>query len=211
MRQQLDLLLQNRRPAVEALALLVLTFPLAIGFGLPTLWLLAPVAVISLGNRPLAPYGLGWRGWGSPLFHLTVTVSVFVPYALAHLLFEHWRIGAAFHPQLPPDPLRVVFDQVFIVALPEEFFFRGYLQTQLDQAWGKPYRLLGARVGRGMLVAAALFALCHVPFGGPGRLVVFFPGLLYGWLRARTDTIAVPVLYHAASNLLMHFMVLSLH
>ena len=46
--------------------------------------------------------------------------------------------------------------------------------------------------------------------GGPARLIVFFPGVLYGWLRARTDTIVVPTLYHAASNVLMQIMLASL-
>jgi membrane protease YdiL (CAAX protease family) len=41
-------------------------------------------------------------------------------------------------------------------------------------------------------------------------MIVFFPGLLYGWLRARTDTIIVPTLYHAASNILMKVMIASL-
>jgi len=60
------------------------------------------------------------------------------------------------------------------------------------------------------VVAAALFAACHVIYGGPVRLIVFFPGLLYGWLRARTGTILVPTFYHAGSNLLMQVMLASL-
>jgi membrane protease YdiL (CAAX protease family) len=34
------------------------------------------------------------------------------------------------------------------------------------------------------------------------RLAVFFPALLFGWLRARTRGIGAPVLFHALCNIL---------
>lgn len=196
--------------AWEAIGLLAVTLPLALTFNLPTLWLLAPLLLLALSKRPIEDYGLVWSGFGTPAFHLLVAGAVFVPYCAGHYLFAHWRYGADFELRLPPGFATQILDQFVGVALPEEFFFRGYLQTQLDRAWGTPWRVLGARVGAGWLVADALFAACHVFHGGPARLIVFFPGLLYGWLRARTDTIAVPVAYHAVSNLLMSVMLNSL-
>jgi membrane protease YdiL (CAAX protease family) len=197
-------------PLAEALLVLIVTYALAVGFGLPTLWLLVPLAVLTITRRPFENYGLTWRGAGSVGFHATTIVAVFVPYALGHYAWAHWWMGAAFHLRLPADFPTVVAEQVLLVGLPEEFFFRGYLQTQCDLVWRKRYRLFGARWGAGLVFGALTFALCHVPTGGPGRLVVFFPGLFYGWLRARTNTIAVPTLYHAASNLLMRIMLDSL-
>jgi membrane protease YdiL (CAAX protease family) len=197
-------------PIGEALALLAVTFPLAVGLRLPTLWLLIPLLLITVTKRSYDLYGLNLQRPGSLAFHLAVITAVFVPYAVGHYALWQWWYGAAFHLRLPEQMIGSVVDQVFIVALAEEFFFRGYLQTQCDQVWGKPYRLLGAEWGVGLPVAAALFALCHMLYGGPVRLVVFFPGLLYGWLRARSATIAVPVLYHAGSNLLMQIMLTSL-
>jgi hypothetical protein len=129
---------------------------------------------------------------------------------LGHYLFAHWWLGAGFHFRLPPEFVETALDQVVIVALPEEFFFRGYMQTECDRVWGKPYRLWGASWGIGLPVTALVFAACHMFNGGPARLIVFFPGVLYGWLRARTDTIVVPTLYHAASNVLMQIMLASL-
>jgi uncharacterized protein len=195
--------LRRMRPVIEALALLLITFPLAVGFELPTLWFLVPFAWLTLTRRSYAEYGLNLDTPGSVGFHLAVIVAVFVPYALGHYALLRWLSGARLHVQLPPGLAGSAFDQMLIIGLPEEFFFRGYLQTQLDQAWGKPYALLGARCGAGLPAAAALFAVCHVVHGGPARLIVFFPGLLYGWLFARTKTVAVPAAYHAASNLLM--------
>jgi len=202
--------LRRYAPIAEALALLAVTFPLALVFHLPTLWLLAPVAVIALTRRPYERYGLTLERPGSAAFHVCVATLVFAPYVVGHYLFARWWLGATFHLRLPPQLAAAVIDQFLIIALPEECFFRGYLQTQLDAVLGKPYRLLGAQWGVGLPLAAALFAACHVVYGGPVRLIVFFPALWYGWLRARTGTILVPTAYHAVSNLLMSIMLVSL-
>ncbi len=90
------------------------------------------------------------------------------------------------------------------VAIPEEVFFRGYLQTRFDELWPPQLRLLGARVGPALVVASAMFALTHwVGNWNPGRLAVFFPALLFGWLRARTDSVGAPAVVHALSNVLL--------
>lgn len=92
--------------------------------------------------------------------------------------------------------------QILVIALPEEAFYRGYLQTSLDEAWPPHWRIFGARVGRGILFASILFALGHVATEpNPNRLAVFFPSLLFGWLRARTGGIGASLGYHAACNI----------
>jgi hypothetical protein len=91
--------------------------------------------------------------------------------------------------------------QLTVVALPEEAFYRGYLQTSLDRIWRPRLKLLGATVGPGLLIASLIFAVGHVltePF--LGRLAVFFPSLLFGWLRAKTGGIGAAVAFHAACN-----------
>jgi membrane protease YdiL (CAAX protease family) len=91
-----------------------------------------------------------------------------------------------------------------LVALPEEWFFRGYLQGRLDRLWGTRFTLFGVRFGWGLVAASAAFAALH-PILIPGfhRLLVFFPGLFFGWLRAKTGNIGAAVLVHALSNLLL--------
>jgi membrane protease YdiL (CAAX protease family) len=198
------------KPVAEALALLLVTFPLAVGLHLSTLWFVLPFAFVTLAKRPYADYGLTVENPGSWRFHLTVILVVFVPYLIGHYLLAHWTAGLRFHFRVPARFASEAVDQVLLIGLPEEFFFRGYFQTQLDRVYGRPHEFLGARWGVGLVAAAALFAACHVIYGGPVRLIVFFPGLLYGWLRARTDTILVPTFYHAGSNLLMQVMLASL-
>lgn len=97
---------------------------------------------------------------------------------------------------------RVALFQVALVAVPEEFFFRGFLQRGLDGLWSGKKKLLGAQVGWGLPATAALFALAHLAAARqPGALLVFFPGLVFGWLWARRRSLAGPVLFHAACNL----------
>jgi hypothetical protein len=36
----------------------------------------------------------------------------------------------------------------------EEIFFRGYIQSRVDQAFGLPFRLLGFEFGPGLLVSS---------------------------------------------------------
>jgi len=197
-------------PVIEGLLVLTLTLIISTGLQLPTLWFLVPLVLITVTGRPYEEYGLTLRNPGSLLFHAIVSLAIFLPYAFGHYIFEYLTAGATFSLRLPEHFAADIVDQTLIVALPEEFFFRGYLQTQFDKTFGRPHKFLRADVGLGLPLAAAVFALCHVPFGGPPRMIVFFPGLLYGWLRARTDTIVVPTLYHAASNVLMKVMIASL-
>ena len=92
--------------------------------------------------------------------------------------------------------------QVVVVALPEEVFFRGYLYSRLEQRWPSTRQFLGAPVGRTLLVTSALFALGHVLVDfNVQRSAVFFPALVFGWMRARTGSVAAGALFHALCNL----------
>jgi membrane protease YdiL (CAAX protease family) len=122
------------------------------------------------------PYFVGWRAWWGPRFSFSLSLR------FADLADE-------------------ILGQLLVIALPEEAFYRGYLQSRLDDAWAPRWRVLGASVGPGWLVGAAIFALGHVvtvPL--PTRLAVFFPALAFGWLRARTGGIGASVVFHAFCN-----------
>ncbi len=95
----------------------------------------------------------------------------------------------------PPQPLLTVSSQLLVVALPEEFFFRGFIQGRLREVLSGPAALL---------CTAALFALGHflVTFE-PAALAVFFPGLLFGLMRAATGSVLAGTLFHASCNLLI--------
>lgn len=101
--------------------------------------------------------------------------------------------------------INLVLVQLLLVALPEEVFYRGYLQTRLDQLVGRDRRILGVEVNvTSVVVTSALFAIGHfATIPSPARLAVFFPSLLFGWMRRASGGVAAPVVYHAACNLLV--------
>lgn len=105
--------------------------------------------------------------------------------------------------RLPPKFLLLALSQLLVVAVPEELFFRGYLWQRLEERWPSRVRVLGAEVGPTLLVTSGLFALGHVLVDfDPQRFAVFFPGLVFGWMRARAGSLAAGALFHALCNLL---------
>ena len=100
--------------------------------------------------------------------------------------------------------LWILASQVILIALPEEVFYRGWLQPRLRRVWPGGLKVLGVSVGPAIFVTSVLFALGHVvTIPAAFRLAVFFPSLLFGWLRDRTDHLAGPVAMHVLSNLAM--------
>lgn len=77
------------------------------------------------------------------------------------------------------------------VAFSEEFFYRGYMTLRFEERWGPV---------RSAVAAAALFAIGHLLTPAPWRLAVFFPALLFAFLRNRTRTIVGASLCHFLSN-----------
>ena len=91
---------------------------------------------------------------------------------------------------------------LFFVAIPEELFYRGYMQSRLDAQFGTPWRILGADLGWGWLITCVLFALGHSLVQVQWwHLFIVFPSLIFGWMRARTGGIMAGALFHAWSNI----------
>jgi uncharacterized protein len=111
-----------------------------------------------------------------------------------------------FHARLPDNYGVWCVDQLLVVALPEEFFYRGYLQARLKLAWPTGARLFGVTVGPAFLLTALLFAIGHLAIFEAWRLAVFFPALLFGYLRERTGTVFGSTLLHAIFNLYTLFL-----
>src|SRR5690606_12297184 len=94
----------------------------------------------------------------------------------------------------------------------EEIFFRGYIQSRLNEAFGRPWRLLGVEFGPGLFGAALLFGLIHAfnrvdYFTGAGDFLWWYglataTSLYFGFLRERTGSVLAPAVTHAMGNLL---------
>ena len=183
---------------------------------------LGAVYVLVLRNDAIEPadYGLALGGMLEPkkldysrlakqsakalLFAFIVAAIVFPVFIFAYGLYWARAIHQPFVITIPKGFGEEIMGQLLGVGLPEEAFYRGYLQTALDNKWRPRWRLLGVLVGPSLIVTSAIFAVGHLfTDWNPARLAVFFPSLLFGWMRNRSGGIGAGVVFHAACNLLV--------
>jgi membrane protease YdiL (CAAX protease family) len=131
-----------------------------------------------------------------------VGLVVFPPFAFGFFLFH--APTRPFALALPEALPSFALTQLIVVAIPEEALFRGYFQGRLDACFSGRVRLLGVSlVLPSLVLQALLFALIHLASDtNPARLAVFFPALLFGWLRAWRGGIGAAAGFHALCNLL---------
>ncbi len=175
------------------------------------IFILLPIIVLDRRGRPYQRYGITLRRVHLDLsWTLVAAVITFLPIALlASYVWEiAWRTELpSWRFVMPAGFFEMAASHLLVVALPEEVFYRGYLMGRLDDIFPPSVPLLGARVGWSLPLQAVLFALGHflVDFN-PGRLMVFFPALAFGWLKAKRRSLGAPVLFHAASNIFMQLL-----
>lgn len=174
----------------------------------PILFMYAPVWVcrwrgVDSDLYPLAlPAFSDRKPWIQALaLNAAVIGAILVPWLIGYHLWQSTVFGLHNRWIWPSAPLRLIGYHLFFVALPEEFFYRGYLQSRLDELWAPRWRIAGALLGPGWLVTCLLFAFGHslVQFQW-WHFAIFFPSLVFGWMRARTGQIVAPALFHAWSN-----------
>jgi membrane protease YdiL (CAAX protease family) len=164
-----------------------------------------PVIAARLRDEPLDTYGIGSRRAPFEIgFALLMALVIFPPFVAGYHVYQQVWFNHAPHLAWPRNLYAISVTHLLLVALPEELFYRGFIQEKLRRALPGGVRLLGATFGPAIILTAALFALGHfvVDFR-PMRLGVFFPALLFGWIKERTGTITAPMLFHAMSNIFM--------
>jgi len=169
-------------PLQEMLPLLGAFF--AIGF------LSVVVAVAPLGRAAIPALGLRPANWKYVVFGALATMALSVAVS---------QVG------LQPEGMKQVFEIVrdlnqlalsllllaVLAPLVEELVFRGLLYGWVAGRWGKNV---------GWIVSSIAFAAAHTE---PAHIVLVFPlGLLFGWLRQRTDSLLPSLVAHIANNAL---------
>ena len=104
--------------------------------------------------------------------------------------------------------------QLTMPGLEEEVFYRGVLLMMLNEAFGRPLRVFGARIGWAAVLTSLAFGLDHAfGYGADGfsfdpmtLALTGGPALLLVWLREKTGSLVLPVVLHNFANTV--FMVL---
>jgi membrane protease YdiL (CAAX protease family) len=90
-------------------------------------------------------------------------------------------------------PVGAVIFQLLGVSVPEEVYFRGFLQDRLGNTL------------KSVLVVSLLFSFMHLPqfifYGDRYSLLTFFPSLVMGLLYWRTSNILPSAIFHFSSNI----------
>ncbi len=167
----------------------------------PGFFLYAPLIAVAATDQDLSPVGLCKPAWKTVALDFSLYLFIILPlFLLGWIFLARLVMGVELDISWPGHLAGLLVWQLLGVSLPEELFFRGWLQGRLNQVLGTT-RLLRAQAGPGLFIAALMFAGAHfIIEPSPGRLLVFFPGLLFGFLRERSGSIAVPVLAHTAGN-----------
>lgn len=168
----------------------------------PAVWIYIPLALILAGNHRMRRYGFALSAWRAGWVWLLASVLlVLAPFALLSSICcgivdpaADYSLRSIIGRLSAADPLY----QLAAVAVPEELFFRGYVQARfadLPVASDNP--------AIPILLGAFFFALAHM-LVEPGviRAAVFFPGLIMGLLRHRSGGLAAPAGFHWLANLL---------
>jgi membrane protease YdiL (CAAX protease family) len=176
------------------------------------LWLLVPLTfflipyfILRVRGESFASLGIHLRGLKNAIRLVgTVSLVTFPPFVF---LFWIWTQMVPRGAVLTMPPLAwvsfVVF-QFFYVAIPEELFYRGYVLGKLDHLYPRILSVFRVKVGFGLPLSALLFALGHFLINfSLQRLGVFFPGLIFAWMKEKTGGILAPAIYHALCNILV--------
>jgi membrane protease YdiL (CAAX protease family) len=140
---------------------------------LPILMLLFPIIV---GHRVKLRFSVKDISLG-----LVVSIIILLPYYFA------------FGGNIKTISAYYIIFQLLSVSIPEEFFFRGFLQDSTGRNF------------KAVLFVSLLFSLAHLPkaffLGEWISLLSFFPSLIMGWLYMKTNNILPGTLFHFLSNL----------
>ncbi len=140
-------------------------------------------------------------------FALAVASVVFPPFVVGFWIWWGPSHPFVWHPTA--DFASFVLSQFVLVGLPEEALFRGYVQTRLGDRFTHKTRVLGTELSvPAWILQSVLFALVHLATEpNVQKLAVFFPGLLFGWMRARRGGIGASIVFHALSNVIAEILV----
>jgi membrane protease YdiL (CAAX protease family) len=99
--------------------------------------------------------------------------------------------------------------QLTMPGIAEELAFRGLFLGLLNNAFKKTRKIFGAEMGWGVVVTSLLFGLWHgIGFDNTSNfyfniepiLMTLMAGFVLAWLRERTGSLLIPVLFHNLIN-----------
>jgi len=118
------------------------------------------------------------------------------------LALLHFFQCVQFDPKLPSITLMWILLQIFFVVIPEEGFFRAFLQKEITQDLNNPLSGIFA-----IFIIACFAALVHVFFiqSASYLALVFIANILYGTIYLLTKSIESAIFVHFFTNAIHFF------
>jgi len=135
-----------------------------------------------------------------------VPLTLITIFGLASLAL--WTGALGWDLKLPSHFFLRIVTNLFLVVIPEEAFFRGFLQREITHQIGP--RLFSKTAG--IVGSSFVFTLFHLNWGASPAILafVFLAGILYGAIYEMSKFLEGSILCHFAVNLL-HMLFFSYH
>lgn len=171
--------------------------------GIPIISIFAAVTyfIIKKNDYPLSFYGITLNNW-----RRSVVESIVFTLPFLVLIVVAKYIAIKFVPEFHNVPLlhlgsdasdvkswqAIAIPLVYLAFIPvQELMYRGLLQGSLQQFLSGPHKIAFA-----ILISNLVFSLTHLHVAFGLALLVFIPGLFWGWLYARHRTLIGVSLSH---------------
>lgn len=167
-------------------------------------FIISTIIIARIENLGTEVLGLESNSFLSDLKVLLMTIFIVFPlFLVANHFYQLTIMHRHFEMIIREGILANVINNLLLVAIPEEIFFRGYLQGQFSRVYTSK-RFMGF-LSPANLITSILFAIGHF-FTNPriDRLAVFFPSILFGYVRDVRGNIYPSIILHWISNFLMY-------
>ena len=139
--------------------------------------------------------------------NLVVGSIVIIPWLFCYHGYQTFFFDSSPGRGIRPDVLVIVLYHLFYVAIPEEFFYRGYFQTRLNEVFPKNKMIFGVPMGWGAVIATLFFAFGHSLVSLQWwHFATFFPGMVFAWMREKTGGVISGAFFHALCNIAVALM-----
>lgn len=158
----------------------------------------AAILFIAIGRRKWESYGFVWPHLSQACRWRLVLPAL---YAVSLVVFLAGHAGGSQNGAL------VFLGLVSSTAIGEELFFRGYMQSRLNEVFGLPGRIGSVRVGLGLLVSSLFFGVLHglntvdyfrghYAFAWGWTILTVASGFLFGMIREKTGSVVPGIIAH---------------
>lgn len=135
-------------------------------------------------------------------------LAIFPLVVLGNHFYQKVIFGNPYHMGESRIWMQYALTQFVLVAFPEEFFFRGYLQEEFQKFFPAQFKLFGVPFGKGIIYLSLLFAVSHSLITLQWwHVFIFFPSLVFSWLKERTGAIWASTGFHFACNMFAYWVV----